>query len=174
MATPGRRGRFGFVRTLNYLAYAPLAGRAPMYARLLLALLGDSRIPRANKAIVAVALGYVASPIDLVPEWIPIIGVLDDVAVMVLALDAFLDSVPEELLQEKLADLGIDPRELEHDRLRIRRIVPRPVRAVAHRIPGAVDALSSAIRRTGIEAQLRRTIAERRPRSMRPPEERSA
>jgi uncharacterized membrane protein YkvA (DUF1232 family) len=156
------RTRFGFLRTLNVIAYAPLAGRAPMYARLLLALVRDGRIPTAHKALVALALGYVASPIDLVPEWIPIVGVLDDVAVLVLALDAFIDSVPEELLQEKLADLGIDPAELARDRARIRRIVPAPIRAVAHRIPAVLDRVDAVIQRSGAETRLREFISNRR------------
>jgi len=116
-----RRGPLGFLRTLNTLAYLPLASRAPTYGRLVYALLRDDRIAWSKKAVLAVAAGYVVSPIDFVPEMIPILGALDDVAVIVLALDIFIESVPRTLLNEKLAELEIDPAELEHDLEQVRR-----------------------------------------------------
>lgn len=49
-------------------------------------LLGDPRVPRRAKVWLWFAVGWVASPIDLVPEFIPIAGPLDDVVVAALVL----------------------------------------------------------------------------------------
>ena len=47
---------------------------------------------------------------DLIPDDIPIIGGLDDLVVVVLAVDLFLDGVPAELLEEKLDELASTAR----------------------------------------------------------------
>jgi uncharacterized membrane protein YkvA (DUF1232 family) len=157
------RGRFGFVRKLNYLAFLPLASRAPMYGRLIVSLLRDDRIPASQKAILAVAVGYLALPIDLVPEAFPIIGAMDDVVVAVLAIDIFLERVPTPLLDEKLTELAIDRRELERDLEQVRRMVPSPIRRVAMRLPDALASAGSLIKRSGVDGRLRNWIREERP-----------
>ena len=68
--SPRRRG---FIRAFNYLAFMPLASRAPTYGRLLAALLGDARVPWTHKAILGLAVGYVLSPVDLVPDFVPVL-----------------------------------------------------------------------------------------------------
>jgi uncharacterized membrane protein YkvA (DUF1232 family) len=142
-------------RSLNYLAFLPLASRAPTYGRLLLALLGDDRIPPSRKAVLGLAAGYLLSPIDLIPEGIPLLGALDDVAVVIIALDVFLEGVPRALLDEKLLELGMDGDELDEDLARVRRTVPRPVRALFKRLPAALDGAASLIRRSGADQRLR-------------------
>ncbi len=146
-----RRGRLGVVRTLNYLAFAPLASRAPTYGRLLWALLRDERIPTSHKAVLGLAAAYLAAPIDVIPEGIPILGALDDVAVVVIALDIFLERVPRSLLHEKLAELDIDGDELERDLRRVRRYVPRPIRAAVMRLPEALGGVAAMVRRSGLD-----------------------
>ncbi len=148
-------GRLGFVRTLNYLAFAPLAARAPMYARLLWALLRDDRIPSSQKAVVGLAAGYLVLPFDLIPEVVPVVGRLDDVAVIVLALDIFLENVSPELLDEKLAELEIDRAELERDLRQVRRYVPRPLRRAFLRLPDAIEGVASLMRDAGVDRRLR-------------------
>jgi uncharacterized membrane protein YkvA (DUF1232 family) len=143
------------VRTLNYLAFLPLASRAPSYGRLVLALLRDERVPIARKAILGVAAGYVASPLDVIPESIPIIGAIDDVVVLVLAVEVFLDGVPAGILDETLADLDIDRAAFEHDRAQVRRIIPRPIRRLATRLPGVVRAARTAARHAGMDRRVR-------------------
>jgi uncharacterized membrane protein YkvA (DUF1232 family) len=151
-----------FIKTLNYMAFLPIAARAPTYGRLVFALLRDDRIPWSRKAVLGVAAGYLASPVDIIPEAIPFIGALDDVAVVVLALDIFLEGVPVELLHEKLDELGIDRAELEGDLERVRRTVPRPIRRLAMRLPDAIGAAGSLIRRSGADARLRTWLTEAR------------
>lgn len=146
------RALFG-LRALSLVALAPLAARAPMYARLLMELLADPRIPLSRKAVLGVAAGYVVMPLDLVPDVIPVVGRLDDIAVVVLALDLFLESVPQDLLYEKLSALDIDGRQLERDLARVRRFVPRPVRMIARRLPDLIEKAAAGARRTLADAR---------------------
>jgi len=146
------RALFG-LRAVSLVALAPLAARAPTYGRLLLELLADPRIPLSRKAVLGVAAGYVVMPIDLVPDVVPVVGRLDDIAIVVLALDLFLESVPQDLLYEKLAALDIDGRELERDLARVRRFVPRPVRMIAKRLPDLIEKAAAGARRAQADAR---------------------
>jgi uncharacterized membrane protein YkvA (DUF1232 family) len=58
----------------------------------------DPRVPRRAKIAVIFAGIWVASPIDLIPEFIPVIGPLDDVVVVALALRYAGRQVPREVL----------------------------------------------------------------------------
>src|SRR5215813_3068084 len=60
----------------------------------------DPRVPRRAKIAVIVAGLWVASPIDLIPEFIPVIGPLDDIVVVVLALRYAARRIPREVLLE--------------------------------------------------------------------------
>jgi uncharacterized membrane protein YkvA (DUF1232 family) len=60
----------------------------------------DPRVPRHAKVVVAVAGLWVLSPIDLIPEFLPVIGPLDDVIVVALALRYAARKVPREVLFE--------------------------------------------------------------------------
>lgn len=60
----------------------------------------DPRVPRRAKLAVLVAGIWVASPIDLIPEFLPVIGPLDDVVVVALALRYAARQVPREVLLE--------------------------------------------------------------------------
>lgn len=59
---------------------------------------GDPRVPRRVKATMAVAAVWVVSPIDLIPEFLPVIGPLDDVVVVALALRYAARHIPPEAL----------------------------------------------------------------------------
>ena len=63
-------------------------------------LLGDERIPRRRKLALVALLGYLASPIDLVPDFIPLVGQLDDVLAVFLVLRFVLRSADDDLLAE--------------------------------------------------------------------------
>jgi len=148
-------GGFGVIRALNLLAFLPIASRAPLYGRLLWALARDPRVPASRKALLGLATAYLVSPIDLVPERVPIIGRLDDVAVVVLAVDVFLSGLPSGLVREKLEELGIPPEELESDLQRVRRLVPRPLRKAVARIPDALEGVADFARERGLDRRLR-------------------
>jgi len=58
----------------------------------------DPRVPRKAKVAIVLAGVWVASPIDLIPEFIPIIGPLDDIVVVALALRYAGRQVPRDVL----------------------------------------------------------------------------
>jgi len=60
----------------------------------------DPRVPRRAKLAVGFAGLWVLSPIDLIPEFLPVIGPLDDVVVVALALRYAARQVPSEVLFE--------------------------------------------------------------------------
>lgn len=60
----------------------------------------DPRVPRRVRVAVAFAGVWVLSPIDLIPEFIPVIGPLDDIVVVALALRYAARRVPPEALVE--------------------------------------------------------------------------
>ena len=80
----------------------------------------DPRVPRRAKFAVAIAGVWVLSPIDLIPEFLPVIGPLDDVLVVALALRYAARRIPREAIYEawpaehRLLDrlLGPPPRDL--------------------------------------------------------------
>jgi len=61
---------------------------------------GDPRVPGRAKAAVVFAAVWVLSPIDLIPEFLPVIGPLDDVIVVALALRYAARRVPREAILE--------------------------------------------------------------------------
>jgi uncharacterized membrane protein YkvA (DUF1232 family) len=75
-----------------------LAGFLPACLTLLRRLRADPRVPRRAKLAVLVAGLWVLSPIDLIPEFLPVIGPLDDVVVVALALRYAARQVPLEVL----------------------------------------------------------------------------
>ena len=58
----------------------------------------DPRVPRSARVAIVLAGLWVASPIDLIPEFIPVIGPLDDIVVVALALRYAGRRVPREVL----------------------------------------------------------------------------
>jgi uncharacterized membrane protein YkvA (DUF1232 family) len=70
----------------------------------------DLRVPRRAKIAVIIAGLWVASPIDLIPEFIPVIGPLDDIVVVALCLRYAGRQVPRDVL---LAAWAGEPRLIE-------------------------------------------------------------
>ena len=158
-----RTGRLSLGRMLSMLAFMPVASRVPEYARLVTALLLDERMPINHKAMLGAAAGYLILGRDLVPDSVPIIGGLDDIVVVVLAVDLFLESVPDDLLEEKLRDLGIDRAGFDRDIAQIRRLTPGPVRRTIRRIPALVGSAGGLIQKSGLAPRLRGWITREDP-----------
>lgn len=156
-------GRAGVGRFVSLLAFLPVASRVPEYARLIGALVLDERMPRDRKVMLGIAAGYIVIGRDIVPDSVPLVGGLDDLIVVVLAVDLFLDGVPPELLQEKLDDLGIDRASFDRDVAQIRRLTPGPVRRTIRRVPGLVTAAGNAIDRSGLVPRVRAWITREDP-----------
>lgn len=97
-----------------------VAGFLPACVTVARRLRRDSRVPRRAKVVVGLAALWVLSPIDLIPEFLPVIGPLDDVVVVILALRYAARQVPKEVLFEAWP---AEPRLLER-LLRTRRERP--------------------------------------------------
>ena len=63
-------------------------------------LVRDPRVPRRRKLLLVGLIGYLALPFDLVPDFIPVAGQLDDLVVVVLVLRSLIRSGGEPLLRE--------------------------------------------------------------------------
>jgi uncharacterized membrane protein YkvA (DUF1232 family) len=89
----------------------------------------DSRVPARLKVLMGLAVVYVVAPVDLLPDFIPGAGRLDDLMVLLLALDMVLNHVPESVIREHWRG---DPAELEDLKRWVGQgvqLVPRAVRS---------------------------------------------
>ena len=163
--TTGKRQRQGkgigsatFGRMVSMLAFLPVASRIPDYARLVGALVLDERMPADRKVLLGMAAGYLVIGRDLIPDDVPIIGGLDDLVVVVLAVDLFLDGVPRDLLDEKLLELDIDRAAYDRDVAQIRRLTPGPVRRTIRRVPALISGVGDAVSQLGLGPRVRAWI----------------
>ena len=60
----------------------------------------DPRVPRGRKMLLLALVGYLALPFDLVPDFIPVAGQLDDALIVGLVLRSFIRSGGEDLIRE--------------------------------------------------------------------------
>lgn len=72
----------------------------PHFIILLKRLLGDPRVPRKSKLILCGTVLYLVSPIDVIPDFVPGIGQLDDIVVALLALHSILNRVDDAVVVE--------------------------------------------------------------------------
>lgn len=60
----------------------------------------DPRVPRRRKLLLLALVGYLALPFDLVPDFIPVAGQLDDALIVALVLRHFIRAGGEEMIRE--------------------------------------------------------------------------
>lgn len=77
-----------------------LARLLPDLASLLRGLLRDPRVPPGSRVLVGIAIVWVVSPIDLLPEFLPVIGPLDDVIVVALVLRHLVKKAGPEVVRD--------------------------------------------------------------------------
>src|SRR3954452_18369504 len=77
-----------------------LAGFLTACLKLLRRLISDPRVARRHKIALAVAAGYLVLPFDVVPDFIPVVGYLDDALVVGLALRLVLGSAGPSVITE--------------------------------------------------------------------------
>ena len=85
-------------RTLPQGILRDLAAFIPDCVTLIRRLRTDPRVPRSARVAVGFALVYLLSPIDLLPEFLPVIGPLDDVVVFALVLRWAARRVPRDVI----------------------------------------------------------------------------
>ncbi len=89
--------------------------RMPAYLKLAWRLGRDPLLSRVRRGAVLAAAGYLASPIDLVPGVIPVLGQLDDIAVALAALKFALAGLDGERRREHLVAVGLEDGHLAED-----------------------------------------------------------
>lgn len=87
----------------------------PRFLKLLWGLITDSRVATLDKVLVAGAIAYIVTPIDLIPDFVPFLGEVDDVYLLVLALRRLLQNAGRSVL---LSHWTGDPAELRELNLR--------------------------------------------------------
>ena len=105
MKYSGKFSTNDFVEKISRIAKR--AGAKLVYATLLLYYtLQSDKVSTADKAIIIGALGYLISPLDVIPDAIPIAGLTDDLAVVIYVLKKVWDSVDETIQQKAKAKLS--------------------------------------------------------------------
>ena len=77
-----------------------LATLIPNLVFLFRGLLRDKRVPRSSKILLGFAVAWLVSPIDLIPEFIPVVGPLDDAVVAALVLRHVLKRTDRSVLAD--------------------------------------------------------------------------
>ncbi len=72
----------------------------PRLGRLVWRLARDPRVPARSKATLLLVAGYLVTPVEAIPDFIPGLGQLDDLVVVAFALDQMLNRVPDHVVRE--------------------------------------------------------------------------
>jgi uncharacterized membrane protein YkvA (DUF1232 family) len=104
----------------RYLRVARLIWKLPTYARVVWGIVRDPRTPIPLKGLLVAALAYVVSPVDLVPDAIPILGQADDLTVLLLVLDLFIQNAPAQVRAEHMERARNGTADLDRDLARLR------------------------------------------------------
>ncbi|HSU49039.1 MAG TPA: YkvA family protein [Segetibacter sp.] len=89
------------------------AKRLKSDARILVIAYKDIRTPTGAKLLIALAVGYLLSPIDLIPDFIPVLGLLDDLIIAPILISASLKLIPKSVLEEARESLKNNPAKLK-------------------------------------------------------------
>lgn len=108
----------------------------PNLLKLLARLLRDPRVPRRSKLLVGGTLGYLASPIDLIPDAVPGLGMADDVILVLYAVNHLINKAGEEVVLEHW-DGPQDLLEMIRSLLdTLSQMIPAPVQRWVNRLSG--------------------------------------
>lgn len=130
-----------------------LVRKLPTYVRLLWALLRDPRVPLRQKSLLVLLAGYILTPLDIIPDFIPILGQVDDIAVALLVFDFFIRSAPREVVDEHLARIALDEDAVRRDLAQAQRVLGDSFSYIR-------DNLERILERTGRRARSERAAAD--------------
>lgn len=74
-------------------------GELPNFLRLLYGLITDNRVAAVDKLVVAGAIAYILLPVDILPDFIPFLGEVDDVFLLILALQRLIANAGRAVVQ---------------------------------------------------------------------------
>jgi uncharacterized membrane protein YkvA (DUF1232 family) len=105
MSVRGGRPLFTYgARALDFIRHLP------QFLRLYWRLLCDRRVSIWPKALLILGLVYVASPLDFIPDMIPVVGEVDDLVVLIVLSRVFIYLCPPEVVAEHVRRLGAESR----------------------------------------------------------------
>jgi uncharacterized membrane protein YkvA (DUF1232 family) len=71
----------------------------PNFLRLLYGLITDSRVNAVDKIVVAGAIAYILLPVDVIPDFVPFLGEVDDVFLLILSLQRLISNAGRAVVQ---------------------------------------------------------------------------
>lgn len=110
-------------------AWTTLTSHAAGYLRLTVALLRDPAVSKHRRAALLAAAAYFASPIDLIPGIVPVLGQVDDLAIAMLAIRLALNALEPGRRQMHLAAAGLTDEALHEDLVAAGRLAAWTARA---------------------------------------------
>jgi uncharacterized membrane protein YkvA (DUF1232 family) len=123
----------------RYLRMGRLVVKLPTYARMVWGILRDPRTPIGLKGMLAAALAYVVMPVDLIPDMIPILGQADDLTVLLLVLDLFIQNAPADVRAEHMARAKNGTADLDRDLARLRGVMGHRYDRIRDDLPDLLD-----------------------------------
>jgi len=91
------------LRRFNPTDIARFVWHLPNFVKLYVRLFRDRRVSLLARGLLASACLYVLVPYDFLPEWVPFLGQIDDIAVIILGLRGFIALCPREVVNEHVA-----------------------------------------------------------------------
>lgn len=108
----------------------------PNILKLVGRLVMDPRVPRRAKITLGMAAAYVMSPVDLIPEMIPVVGWADDILILMFAIDSLIDRAGSEIIDEHWDGPG-DLLSLVREVVGLSRsVIPKRITSIIDRLSG--------------------------------------
>lgn len=82
-------------------------------AQVLMIAYKDKRTPLSAKILIGITVGYLLSPIDLIPDFIPVLGLLDDLIIVPLLISISIKLIPESVLNDAREAIRSNPKKLK-------------------------------------------------------------
>jgi uncharacterized membrane protein YkvA (DUF1232 family) len=113
--------------------------KLPTYARVVWGIVRDPRTPIGLKGLLLAALAYVVMPVDLIPDAIPILGQADDLTVLLLVLDMFIQNAPPEVRAEHTTRAKNGTADLDQDLAKLRHLMGDRFDTIRDNLPELLD-----------------------------------
>jgi uncharacterized membrane protein YkvA (DUF1232 family) len=135
----------------------------PNFLKLLYRLFKDSRVPLAEKALLIGVIAYVISPLDLIPDFVPFVGQVDDLYLIALVVLRMLSRTSDDVLREHWDGRGDLAATVDKIDRAARYVLPKRIRnilsgrvEIAPQIKGGLLSSPSAPEEIEVERKVRK------------------